>query len=118
MAGGLRVVMQIGSESEGVKILGNVLKLLEELKKSSVGTVIFDQVAQLIEEHRQVQTRLDQAYSMLLHMLLESYARSPDAETVTRINAQLVGLRNAPRADAPVAAPPAPAAETPAADSM
>jgi diguanylate cyclase (GGDEF)-like protein len=90
--------MQVGSESEGVKILGNVLALLEQLKKSSVGTVIFDQVAQLIEEHRQVQTRLDQAYSMLLHMLLESYARNPDAESVTRINAQLIGLRDTHRA--------------------
>ena len=115
VAGGLRVVMQIGSESEGVKILGNVLALLEELKKSSVGTVIFDQVAQLIEEHRQVQTRLDQAYSMLLHMLLESYARSPDAETVTRINAQLIGLREAQRGEAPPPAPAAPAAEAPVA---
>jgi diguanylate cyclase (GGDEF)-like protein len=104
--------MQVGSESEGIKILGNVLALLEELKKSSVGTVIFDQVAQLIEEHRQVQTRLDQAYSMLLHMLLESYARSPDAETVTRINAQLIGLREAQRAEAPAPPHAAPADET------
>jgi diguanylate cyclase (GGDEF)-like protein len=104
--------MQVGSESEGVKILGNVLALLEELKKSSVGTVIFDQVAQLIEEHRQVQTRLDQAYSMLLHMLLESYARSPDAETVTRINAQLIGLRDKQRAEAPAPPHAAAAGET------
>ena len=107
--------MLMESESEGVKVLGKVLKLLEELKKSSVGTVIFDQVAQLIEEHREVQMRLDQAYSMLLHMLLESYARSPDAETVTRINAQLVSLRNAPRVEAAAAPPPAAAAETSAA---
>lgn len=86
--------MQSGSETDGVRILGKVLTLLEELKQSSVGTVIFDQVARLIDEHHQVQVRLDQAYSMLLQMLLEAYARDPNPEAVTKINATLIGLRD------------------------
>ncbi len=97
--------MQNGAESEGVQILGGVLKLLEELKKTAVGTVIFDQVTQLAEEHRQVQTRLDRAYTTLLHLLLEAYARNPVPETVTRINAELIGLRQAAWPDVQGAAP-------------
>ena len=81
-----------GGASSSKKLLG----LLEGLKRTPVGAVIYDQVARLVEEQEGVQARVDHAYASLLHLLLNAYARDPSADHITRINARLIQLRRGP----------------------
>ena len=76
-------------ESKGVS---NVLALLEDLKNTSVGAVIYDQIARILDEYDVVQNRIDRAYSLLLHLLLDSYAVNPTSDHVTQVNARLIQL--------------------------
>jgi diguanylate cyclase (GGDEF)-like protein len=73
-----------------------LLGLLEGLKRTPVGAVIYDQVARLVEEQEGVQSKVDHAYASLLHLLLNAYARDPSADHITRINARLIQLRRGP----------------------
>jgi len=77
------------NESKG---LSNVLALLEGLKNTSVGTVIYDQISRILDEYDTVQNRIDRAYSLLLHLLLDSYAVNPTSDHVTQVNARLIRL--------------------------
>jgi diguanylate cyclase (GGDEF)-like protein len=86
-------VAQNESDHGGDKLLEHVLAGLEGLKESPVGRVMHEQVAHLIQEHAGVQARLLQAYGQLVHLLLDTYAREPSAEHVTRVNARLFELR-------------------------
>ncbi|OGI45267.1 MAG: hypothetical protein A2637_06460 [Candidatus Muproteobacteria bacterium RIFCSPHIGHO2_01_FULL_65_16] len=70
-----------------------MLVLLENLRQTPVGTVIYDQITRLMEEHESLQTRIDHTYSQLLHLLLDEYARNPTSDNVTRINARLIQAR-------------------------
>lgn len=79
-------------ESSSKKLLG----LLEGLKRTPVGAVIYDQVARIVEEQDGVQAKLDHVYASLLHLLLNAYARDPSADHITRINARLIQLRHGP----------------------
>ena len=79
-------------ESSSKKLLG----LLEGLKRTPVGAVIYDQVARIVEEQEGVQAKLDHVYASLLHLLLNAYARDPSADHITRINARLIQLRHGP----------------------
>ncbi len=81
-----------GGASSSKKLLG----LLEGLKRTPVGAVIYDQVAHLVEEQEGVQSKVDHAYASLLHLLLNAYARDPSADHITRINARLIQLRHGP----------------------
>lgn len=81
-----------GGASSSKKLLG----LLEGLKRTPVGAVIYDQVAHLVEEQEGVQSKVDHAYASLLHLLLNAYARDPSADHITRINARLIQLRRGP----------------------
>ena len=82
-----------GSDTEGRRLLRKVLVLLENLRQTPVGTVIYDQITRLMEEHESLQTRIDHTYSQLLHLLLDEYARNPTSDNVTRINARLIQAR-------------------------
>ena len=85
-------------ESKGVS---NVLALLEDLKNTSVGAVIYDQIARILDEYDVVQNRIDRAYSLLLHLLLDSYAVNPTSDHITQVNARLIQLYMDRRPPAP-----------------
>ncbi len=70
--------------------LRSVLGRLEELKKTAVGTVIYDQIEHVLEDYEDIQGRIDQAYGLIMHLLLDAYANNPTSEYVTEINARLI----------------------------
>lgn len=86
-------MVQSESEAERASASKKMLVLLEGLRRTSVGTVIYDQIARLVEEQEGVQSKLDHVYASLLHTLLDAYARDPSADHITRINARLIQLR-------------------------
>src|SRR3989304_3248845 len=86
-------VVQNESEADRASASKRMLALLDGLKRTSVGTVIFDQIARLVEEQESVQAKVDHTYASLLHLLLDAYARDPSADHITRINARLIQLR-------------------------
>lgn len=97
-------MVQNDSEAERASASKKMLALLEGLKRTSVGTVIYDQIARLVEEQEGVQARLDHTYASLLHLLLDAYARDPSADHITRINARLIQLRRS--STVPAGVPP------------
>ncbi len=86
-------MVQKESEAERASASKRMLALLDGLKRTSVGTVIYDQIARLVEEQEGVQAKVDHTYASLLHLLLDAYARDPSADHITRINARLIQLR-------------------------
>ncbi|HSW53082.1 MAG TPA: GGDEF domain-containing protein [Sulfuricaulis sp.] len=88
--------MQDESEASGASSSKKLLGLLEGLKRTPVGAVIYDQVARVVEEQEGVQAKVDHVYASLLHLLLNAYARDPSADHITRINARLIQLRRGP----------------------
>jgi len=100
-------VVQNGIEAIRASASKKMLALLEGLKRTSVGTLIYDQVARLVEEQESVQAKVDHVYASLLHLLLEAYAREPTADHIARIQARLIQLRHPPGR-----LPPGPAPET------
>ncbi len=89
-------MVQDESEASGASSSKKLLGLLEGLKRTPVGAVIYDQVARIVEEQEGVQTKVDHVYASLLHLLLNAYARDPSADHITRINARLIQLRRGP----------------------
>jgi diguanylate cyclase (GGDEF)-like protein len=84
---------QSDTDTGGEYVLEDVLEQLAELKQTPVGTVIHEQVTHILDEHQELSARLDQTYGLLLHLLLDAYARDPNPEHVTRVNAQLIRVR-------------------------
>ena len=76
----------------------NMLALLDSLRRTPVGTIIYEQITRLVEEQEGVRSKLDHAYASLLHLLLDAYVRDPSADHITRINARLIQLRQSPPA--------------------
>jgi diguanylate cyclase len=74
--------------------MSRTLEMLAGLKQTAVGTVIYDQIVQVINEHELLRSKVDKAYGVVMHLLLDAYARNPTPESVTRLNAQLIQLRN------------------------
>ena len=88
--------MQDESEASGASSSKKLLGLLEGLKRTPIGAVIYDQIARIVEEQGGVQAKVDHVYASLLHLLLNAYARDPSADHITRINARLIQLRRGP----------------------
>jgi diguanylate cyclase len=86
-------VAQNESEADRASASKRMLGLLDGLKRTSSGIVIYDQIARLVEEQEGVQARVDHTYAALLHLLLDAYARDPSADHITRLNARLIQLR-------------------------
>jgi diguanylate cyclase (GGDEF)-like protein len=86
-------VSQNESETDRASASKKMLGLLDGLKRTSSGIVIYDQIARLVEEQEGVQARVDHTYAALLHLLLDAYARDPSADHITRLNARLIQLR-------------------------
>jgi diguanylate cyclase (GGDEF)-like protein len=86
-------VVQNDSEADRASVSKRMLGLLDGLKRTSSGIVIYDQIARLVEEQEGVQAKVDQTYAALLHLLLDAYARDPSADHITRLNARLIQLR-------------------------
>jgi diguanylate cyclase len=86
-------VVQNDSEADRASASKRLLGLLDGLKRTSSGIVIYDQIARLVEEQEGVQARVDHTYAALLHLLLDAYARDPSADHITRLNARLIQLR-------------------------
>lgn len=89
-------MVQDESEASDTSSSKKLLGLLEGLKRTPVGAVIYDQVARIVEEQEGVQGKVDHVYASLLHLLLNAYARDPSADHITRINARLIQLRRGP----------------------
>ena len=81
------------SETDRASASKKMLGLLDGLKRTSSGIVIYDQIARLVEEQEGVQARVDHTYAALLHLLLDAYAHDPSADHITRLNARLIQLR-------------------------
>ncbi|HEX7045292.1 MAG TPA: GGDEF domain-containing protein [Burkholderiales bacterium] len=81
-----------------------MLTAFEGLKESPVGTVIYNQIAQLLSEQEAAQRNTQRVYGILLRLLVEAYAANPTLAHVNRINAKLNELRSA--LDLPGGAPP------------
>jgi len=88
-----RELVQDESKVNGITPSKKLLGLLEGLKRTPVGAVIYDQVARIVDEQQDVQSKVDHAYASLLHLLLNAYARDPGPDHITRINARLIQLR-------------------------
>lgn len=123
-AGARRESIGVGQDDEqelhGGQVLGRVLAQLEDLKHSPTGTVIFEQLDELLGDHRDLVGRIDQTYALLLHLLLESYASDPRAEHVMKIHAGMIRSRETPAAPEQAVSPPAVepvASAAPAADA-
>ena len=86
------------AEASGASSSKKLLGLLEGLKRTPVGAVIYDQIARIVDEQEGVQAKVDHVYASLLHLLLNAYARDPSADHITRINARLIQLRRGPLA--------------------
>jgi diguanylate cyclase len=86
-------VVQNESEADRASASKRMLGLLDGLKRTSSGIVIYDQIARLVEEQEGVQAKVDHTYASLLHLLLDAYARDPSADHITRLNARLIQLR-------------------------
>ena len=89
-------MVQDETEASGASSSKKLLGLLDGLKRTPVGAVIYDQVARIVEEQEGVQAKVDHVYASLLHLLLNAYARDPSADHITRINARLIQLRRGP----------------------
>ncbi len=111
MVEGVHKLAQDGTVTGGP--LKKVLLHLEGLRQIPVGTVIYEEVARLVQEHEDLCVRLEQTYSLLVHLLLEAYAREPTAEQVTRLNAHLIHWRRENAAEPPAATGPATGKEMP-----
>ena len=72
----------------GARSLDNVLARLEELKRTPLGAVIYDQISNILAEYEAVQGKVDRTYSFLLHVLLDNYARNPTPANVAELNAK------------------------------
>ncbi len=70
-----------------------MLSHLEALRQTPGGTVIYEEIARLVQEHENLRESMERAYGLLLHLLLEAYAREPTAEQITRLNAHLIRWR-------------------------
>ena len=86
-------MVQNESEADRASASKRLLGLLDGLKRTSSGIVIYDQIARLVEEQEGVQARVDHTYAALLHLLLDAYAHDPSADHITRLNARLIQLR-------------------------
>jgi diguanylate cyclase (GGDEF)-like protein len=82
-----------------------LLAVLAGLKETPLGAVIYDQIGRLLEEQESAQRSIDRAYTMLLRVLLDTYARNPSLEQVNRINSKLGELRAVLSAPAPTLPP-------------
>ncbi|MCR4300802.1 MAG: GGDEF domain-containing protein [Sulfuricaulis sp.] len=89
-------MVQNEAEASGASSSKKLLGLLEGLKRTPVGAVIYDQIARIVDEQEGVQAKVDHVYASLLHLLLNAYARDPSADHITRINARLIQLRRGP----------------------
>lgn len=86
-------MVQNESEADRASASKRMLGLLDGLKRTSSGIVIYDQIARLVEEQEGVQAKVDHTYAALLHLLLDAYARDPSADHITRLNARMIQLR-------------------------
>lgn len=93
----------VGEEAGDPGVVSKTLEILAGLKQTPVGMVIYDQIEQIADEHELLRAKLDQTYGLLLHLLLDAYARNPTPESVTRLNAQLIQSRRAHVGVAPAA---------------
>jgi diguanylate cyclase len=95
-------VVHSEKNGDGAQTSRKILALLEGLKRTSVGTVIYDQVERIVVEQEEIQSRVSHGYTSLLHLLLEAYAHEPSPEHITRINARLIQLHRPPAAASPM----------------
>jgi len=72
-------------------------RLLEELQQIASGSVIYDKLAQILQDWHDARTRLDRAYSVLISFMLDTYLQDPTHSKALEISAKLdqLGLAGA-----------------------
>ena len=75
------------------EVMSRTLETLTGLKHTPAGAVVYEQVAQLINEYASSRFRLDQTYGLLAHLLLDAYQRDPSDAGVSALGAKLIELR-------------------------
>ena len=70
--------------------LADVLRRLEALKHSSVGSVIYEQIDRLLREFEDTEGRIERAYGLLLHLLLDAYASKPTADHINDVTSRMI----------------------------
>lgn len=73
----------------------DLAQLLEELKQTPAGIVIYDQLIFLLEDWQKARNKMDGIYVSLISFLMDSYAKNPSYENITQINASLIDARMA-----------------------
>lgn len=70
--------------------LVDVLRRLEALKRSSVGSVIYEQIDRLLRDFEDTEGRIERAYGLLLHLLLDTYAAKPTADHINEVTNRMI----------------------------
>ncbi len=72
------------------------LRLLDGLKRTQAGTVIYQHINQILEDNEVTRTETEQAYASLLGTLLGAYAQQLPADSLLRTHIKLVQMRLMP----------------------
>lgn len=72
------------------------LRLLDSLKRTQAGTVIYQHIKQILEDDEVTRTETEQAYASLLGTLLSAYAQLFPADSLFRTHIKLVQMRLMP----------------------
>ena len=81
------------TESTGAK---QILRLLEGLRKSRAGSVIFRHIERILDDLKAAQSNRDKAYAGLLSSLLDAYSRHLPSDSALHIQIKLVQMRLMP----------------------
>ncbi|MDH5436664.1 MAG: hypothetical protein OEX83_07880, partial [Gammaproteobacteria bacterium] len=78
------------TESTGAK---QILRLLEALRKSRAGSVIFRHIERILDDVNEAQANRDKAYAGLLSLLLDAYASHLSSDSTLHVQIKLVQMR-------------------------
>ncbi|MDH5437117.1 MAG: GGDEF domain-containing protein, partial [Gammaproteobacteria bacterium] len=78
------------TDSTGAK---QILRLLEALRKSRAGSVIFRHIERILDDVNEAQVNRDKAFAGLLSLLLDAYASHLSSDSTLHVQIKLVQMR-------------------------
>ncbi|MDH5191743.1 MAG: GGDEF domain-containing protein [Gammaproteobacteria bacterium] len=81
------------TESNGAR---QILRLLDGLRKSRAGSVIFRHIERILDDVGEAQANRDKAYAGLLSLLLDAYAKHLSPDSALHVQIKLVQMRLTP----------------------
>jgi len=105
--------VQTETSSTGESVLENVKRLLEGLRKTTEGEILYSLIGRALQRYGGRHGRIEQAFVTFLDRLLDSYITKSASDPITRIKARVLRQRLA--AYLPLASSENTAPETPAA---